>query len=95
MNIKRFKDPKSGPPSTRESRNMGGKKNMGGKWARKKSAHVFFLKKMGHIKKTWAHNGRIIFKIKSRIPSLTSTLGRVGADPHPIKAWYEVPRLTK
>ena len=36
----------------RESRNMGAKKkNMGGKWARKKSAHNFFSEKMGNNNK--------------------------------------------
>ena len=53
------------------------KKKHGRKMGAKKIRPCFFFEKNGPYKKkkTWAHDGRIIFKIKSRIPSWTSTLG--------------------
>ena len=67
-----------------ESRNMGAeKKNLGGKWARKKSAHNIFLKKMGNKKnkKTWADHGRRAHYFRMKIPESKFPLNRSNAIP--------------
>ena len=56
---------------------------MGGKWARKKSAHNIFLKKMGNKKnkKTWADHGRRAHYFRMKIPESKFTLNRSYAIP--------------